>query len=133
VREVGAIAVCAGSFFLCFNAGYINVLTMRSYYKVTSSHVTGLVAKVSRFLFKGSIPSLIQLLLYCADRDRDRRRGLGESVAPALGVGVIPHRRHAIGPLDLVRDVLPRCVCSRWAYVLTGFERLTTVSRDSLC
>jgi uncharacterized membrane protein YoaK (UPF0700 family) len=34
------------SFCLCFNAGFVNVVTMSSYFGLSSAHVTGLVAKV---------------------------------------------------------------------------------------
>ncbi|TFJ83080.1 hypothetical protein NSK_005602 [Nannochloropsis salina CCMP1776] len=35
------------SFCLCFNAGFVNTVTMSSYFAMTTSHVTGLVAKTS--------------------------------------------------------------------------------------
>ena len=36
-----------GTCILCFNAGYINSLTLNTNYQISSAHVTGLVAKLS--------------------------------------------------------------------------------------
>lgn len=36
-----------GAFWLCFNAGFVNIVTISSYLALTSTHVTGLVAKTS--------------------------------------------------------------------------------------
>lgn len=36
------------SFCLCFNAGFVNTVTMSSYFAMTTSHVTGLVRKRDR-------------------------------------------------------------------------------------
>jgi uncharacterized membrane protein YoaK (UPF0700 family) len=41
------------SFFLCFNAAFINVITLNGYFGLATSHVTGLVAKTSMALGKG--------------------------------------------------------------------------------
>lgn len=45
-REDFSILLFA-SFWLCFNAGFVNVITMSSYLKLTTTHVTGLVAQVN--------------------------------------------------------------------------------------
>lgn len=36
-----------GSFWLCFNAGFVNVVTLSSYLSLPTTHVTGLVAQTS--------------------------------------------------------------------------------------
>ena len=40
-----------GTCILCFNAGYINALTLNTNYQISSAHVTGLVAKLSSYLY----------------------------------------------------------------------------------
>jgi uncharacterized membrane protein YoaK (UPF0700 family) len=39
--------ILIGACILCFNAGYINSLTLNTNYQISSAHVTGLVAKLS--------------------------------------------------------------------------------------
>lgn len=36
-----------GAFWLCFNAGFVNVITLSSYLAMPTTHVTGLVAQTS--------------------------------------------------------------------------------------
>jgi uncharacterized membrane protein YoaK (UPF0700 family) len=53
-------SLLAASFLLCCNAGYINVLTLRSYYHTASAHVTGLVARVGA---ASTVPMTILMII----------------------------------------------------------------------
>lgn len=37
-----------GSFILCFNAGFINCLTLSTFHGAPTAHVTGMIAKVMK-------------------------------------------------------------------------------------
>lgn len=41
------------SFWLCFNAGFINIVSLSSYLNVATAHVTGLVARSSSSIADG--------------------------------------------------------------------------------
>jgi hypothetical protein len=42
------------SFWLCFNAGMVNIVTLSSYLNIATAHVTGLVARSSQVIADGS-------------------------------------------------------------------------------
>lgn len=41
-----------GCMILCFNAGYINALTLNTVYQISSAHMTGLIGKSSDSLYE---------------------------------------------------------------------------------
>jgi hypothetical protein len=56
------------SFCLCFNAGFVNVVTMSSYLGLTTAHVTGLVAKVCCWCIDVFVCVCVCMFLICHRR-----------------------------------------------------------------
>ena len=58
--------VSVGCLILCFNAGYINALTINTAYQISSAHVTGIIGKSSDSLYEKNYTYLYyNLSTYC--------------------------------------------------------------------